>query len=227
MGRPAGLHTKALTAQQRHDVKLLFFQGGLSKPEISRRLNISVNQVRYALRHGDEPQFHVRGVKPKLTEEQTNRLLVYISSSPVNRLLSYAELSKRSAEITGASVGPDCIRSTLRRHGWLDPNRSSTPSALRKKRHPANVQKYVQQLTTSTGCAGDQPTEDSSLIGNAMPQPAHETPLLVPEPNLGSPHVGAEDTVQSIDDYTSFADDDDDGNESDKGVLETCDQLGS
>lgn len=163
MARPPGTHTKSLTAQQRHDVRLLFFTGGLTKRTISERLGVSLNQVRYALRNGDEPNFKTRGAKPKLTEEQTNRLLAFITASPQNRRLSYADLAERSVEITGVPVGLYCIRSTLRRHGF-GANASPTPATLKK------IQQRLKANTSAAAETGTEPTQEPRAEAEAEGQ---------------------------------------------------------
>lgn len=211
------------TAQQRHDIRLLFFTGGLTKPSIAQRLNVTLNQVKYAVRHGEEPRFSDRGTKPKLTEEQTNKLLAFVSSRPKKQRPTYAELARRSAEITGVFVGPDCIRSTLRRHGMTDPIHSS---ALRKKQRRADAQKDPQPASASDA-PNNETAEDPSPSGSPLPQPAQETPLLIPEPSSQSPPDTLDKVKEpdkSVDDDTSSGSDvDDDDDATALRALETCD----
>jgi len=84
--------TKDTTRDQRIRVQTLFFDAGWSKPQIALQLNLTLNQVKYALRHRVTPQKQRTGRRPLLGPAERKQLI---------------ELGMRKQEKSTYAVGPD------------------------------------------------------------------------------------------------------------------------
>lgn len=121
MARPKGVSTRQLTSEDKKRIRTLAADGKLSRTEIYHRCEkrFTPSQIRYALRaEDDDTHFEGRGRPPLLSDEQTNRLLAYITGSKIGRRATWARISLLSIAILGIQIGYYCVRSTLRRLGY-------------------------------------------------------------------------------------------------------------
>ncbi|KAF6816267.1 hypothetical protein CSOJ01_03116 [Colletotrichum sojae] len=111
--RPPDCHTKQLTDAERLRIRTLFFDGGLSKRAIANRTGFTFAQVRHALKQATAKP---RPRRPqKLSKQQEEQLVEYVTSSQQGRLATFLQLS----QVLFNAVFCECtIRSTLRRLGF-------------------------------------------------------------------------------------------------------------
>lgn len=124
MGRPKGVFTRQITSDEKKLIRTLYFDGNLTQKEVLLRLRergkeITPSQIKRAIRSDDDDtHWEARGRPPVLTEEQSNRLIAYVTSSKIGRRATWAHLALISFVTIGIQVGLYCIRSTLRRAGY-------------------------------------------------------------------------------------------------------------
>ena len=76
---------KNTTRDDRLRVQTLFFDAGWSKPEIALQLNLTIDQVKYALRHRVTPQKQRTGRRPLLGPAERKQLIDWVCASKKNR----------------------------------------------------------------------------------------------------------------------------------------------
>ena len=104
---------RQITFDEYTRIRTLFFDGGLSKPAISRQTGCSLDQVKRAVRNSE--YCHRPGRPPSFTKEEEQQLINFISASTTNRRMSYIQLSEA---LFDKKHGPYAIRSTLWRLGY-------------------------------------------------------------------------------------------------------------
>jgi hypothetical protein len=77
--------TKNTTRDQRLHVQPLFFDTGWSKPQIALQLDLTLDQVKYALRHRITPQKQRTGRHPLLGPAERKQLIDWVCASKKNR----------------------------------------------------------------------------------------------------------------------------------------------
>ena len=101
-----------LTRDQRRDIQLLR-ELGWSYPKIASFIDATERQVQYACTNPATPR--KRSGRPQLlTQEQTETLIEFVTSSREGRRMSYQKL----ASSLGFNCGVYTIQGTLERHGF-------------------------------------------------------------------------------------------------------------
>ena len=106
---------KRLTRDQRRDVQLLR-SIGWTYDAIATHLDVTKRAVRYAAKTQPTPQHNKAGRPPKLTEEQIDDLIAWISSSARNRRIPYYKVVKEFYPDNSISV--EALRYALKKRGY-------------------------------------------------------------------------------------------------------------
>jgi len=127
MTRPKGIHTKALTQKDHDRINILYRDALRTRKEIEAITGFTESQIKRAL----STKFVSRGTgrPPKLTKEQEDELIAYVTANKEQQSMSYLELSQ---ELFGHSFGEYAIRSTLRRRGFCRYNGKTKPEPAGK-----------------------------------------------------------------------------------------------
>jgi hypothetical protein len=80
------------TRDQRLRVQTLYFDARWSRAEIALQLNLTIDQVKYALRHRVTPQKQRSGRRPLLGPIERKQLIDWVCASSKNRRTSWSEI---------------------------------------------------------------------------------------------------------------------------------------
>lgn len=83
---------KNCTRDDRLRIHTLFFIAGWSKPQIALQLNLSLDQVKYALQHRVTPQKQRSGRRPFLSPLERRQLVEWVCASSKNRRTPWHEI---------------------------------------------------------------------------------------------------------------------------------------
>ena len=97
---------KQTTRDDRLRIETLYFDAGFTQDEICLQLNLTPNQVQYALLRRLTPQKHIRGRQALLATPQRKRLVEWVTSSAANRRVKWADIPPR--------LGWDCGEKAIR-----------------------------------------------------------------------------------------------------------------
>jgi len=107
--------TKSTTRDQRLQAQTLYYTAGWSEQEIALQLNLSINQVQYAIAHRITPQKHRSGVKPRINTPQRKALVEWVTSSKETRSVPWPDIPS----ILHLQCGEKAIRRALRKEGYV------------------------------------------------------------------------------------------------------------
>ncbi|EHK19109.1 uncharacterized protein TRIVIDRAFT_193599 [Trichoderma virens Gv29-8] len=100
------------TRDQRRDIKLMY-RLGYTQNAIGLGLQLSEDQVRYAISHDETPTKR-SGRPSKLNQDQLEELEAFVTASKANRRMPYSKIPAA----LGWNVGEYCIRHALRKLGY-------------------------------------------------------------------------------------------------------------
>ncbi|KAH8790815.1 hypothetical protein F5882DRAFT_291623, partial [Hyaloscypha sp. PMI_1271] len=84
--------TKDCTRDQRLRVQTLFFDARWTRDEIALQLNLTIDQVKYALRHRVTPQKTRSGRRPLLGPQERKQLIDWVCASSKNRRTPWSQI---------------------------------------------------------------------------------------------------------------------------------------
>ncbi|KAK7986923.1 hypothetical protein PG988_001911 [Apiospora saccharicola] len=113
MTRPKGIHTKALTQQDHDRINQLYRTSLRTRKEIEAITGFTESQIKRAL--ATRSVSRGTGRPPKLSRQQEDELVSFVTATPEQQSMSYLELSQA---LFGHRFGEYAIRSTLRRRGF-------------------------------------------------------------------------------------------------------------
>jgi hypothetical protein len=114
--------TKNTKRDDRLRVQTLFFDAGWSKPQIALQLNLTLDQVKYALRHRVTPQKQRTGRRPLLGPAERKQLIDWVCASKKNRRTPWDQIP----QILGWDCKVYAIATAFKKEGF------SRYSALQK-----------------------------------------------------------------------------------------------
>lgn len=109
--------TKQLSEDQRKRVRTLYFDGNLTKAQIAAKTGYTPKQIRNALLN-ETPQFESRGRRPFLSEDHTDTLIDYVTTSKEGRRASWQALARIALSFFGILIGWVAIRNAFHRRGF-------------------------------------------------------------------------------------------------------------
>ena len=112
---PKTLRKHAATRDDRLRIETLYFEANWSVDDICLQLNITRNQVYYALSHRLTPQFKRSGRHPLLSTPQRKRLIQWVTASAENRRVPWVEIPS----ILGWECGEKAIRAAFKKEGYV------------------------------------------------------------------------------------------------------------
>jgi hypothetical protein len=95
-------------------VQTLYFDANWTEDDIALQLNLTRNQVAYAIDHRFTPQKHSTGVKPLLNTPQRKQLIEWVTASKENRAVPWPNIPF----ILGWECGYQAIRTAFKREGY-------------------------------------------------------------------------------------------------------------
>jgi hypothetical protein len=107
--------SRHLTAEQRQDVRTLYFQGGNSYTQIQRITGYTKDQIGHAICAISAKILPRSSLPRTITREQEEELIAFVCASKRNRRIYYLELSLSLFEQT---IREQAIRNALYRHGF-------------------------------------------------------------------------------------------------------------
>lgn len=105
---------KESTRDERLRIQTLYFDAGWTQAQIALQLNLTRDQVRYALQHRITPQKTRSGCKPLLNTPQRKRLIEWVTSSSNNRQVPWPEIPA----LLGWDCGVKAIRAAFKKEGY-------------------------------------------------------------------------------------------------------------
>lgn len=89
---PKTLTKKNCTRDDRLRIQTLFFHAGFTKEEICLQLNLTLDQVKYALSHRVTPQKTRSGRRPLLSPRERKQLIEWVCANAKNRRTPWSEI---------------------------------------------------------------------------------------------------------------------------------------
>ena len=105
---------KETSRDERLRISTLYFDAGWTQAQIALQLNLTIDQVRYAIRHRITPQKTRSGCKPFLNTPQRKRLIEWVTASRENREVSWSEIPT----LLGWNCGLKAIRAAFKKEGY-------------------------------------------------------------------------------------------------------------
>lgn len=106
---------KQCSRDTRLQIQTLYAYAGFTQDEIALQLNLTRNQVRYALAHRLTPQKKNCGRKALLNTPQRKQLVEWVTASSINRAVQW----KNIPEILGWECGEKAIRAAFKKEGFV------------------------------------------------------------------------------------------------------------
>ena len=106
---------KECTRDNRIRIQTLYFDAGFIEDQIALQLNLTPQQVQYALANRLTPQKHLQGRKPFLNTPQRKRLVEWVTYSSANRRIRWANIPP----ILGWDCGEKAFRAAFKREGLV------------------------------------------------------------------------------------------------------------
>ena len=108
--------TPPLSTLERHRVRVLYADSRLNQRQIAQITGFTIGQVRYSIHaESTEPAFNRRGTKPKISLEEQQRLVTFITGSKHGRQMPWQEIAD---VFFGGAYGYWTVSHTLRRLGF-------------------------------------------------------------------------------------------------------------
>jgi hypothetical protein len=107
--------TKDCSRDDRIRIQTLYFDANFTQAQIALQLNLTLNQVRYALCHRVTPQKHTTGCKVKLNTPRRKELVEWVTASGNNRREKWSDIPS----LLNWDCGEKAIRSAFRKEGFV------------------------------------------------------------------------------------------------------------
>lgn len=125
---------KSTTRDQRLRCETLFFDAGWTQGQIALQLNLTLDQVQYALAHRTTPQKQRCGRKTLLNTPQRKRLIEWVTASKQNRRTQWSDIPA----ILGWNCGLYAIRTAFKKEGYA--------RRIARRKPPLTYENQIQRL---------------------------------------------------------------------------------
>ena len=125
---------KTTTRDQRLKCQTLYFDAGWTQTDIALQLNLTPDQVSYALSHRLTPQHHRSGRRVYLNTPQRKRLIEWTTSSRENRRTQWADIPS----ILGWNCGLHAVRTAFKKEGYV--------RRIARRKPPLTYKNQIQRL---------------------------------------------------------------------------------
>ena len=126
--------SKQASRDYRLRCQTLYFDAGWTQDQIALQLNLTKNQVRYALSHRITPQKQLSGRKAFLNTPQRKRLVDWVTASKTNRRIPWPDIPT----ILGLDCGHKAIRTAFKKEGFV--------RRIARRKPPLTYENQVQRL---------------------------------------------------------------------------------
>ena len=125
---------KPTSRDDRLRIETLYFDTNWTQPEIALQLNLTLNQIKYALAHRLTPQKTRAGRKALLNTPQRRRLIEWVTASKENRQVAWPEIPA----LLGWDCGIKAIRAAFKKEGYV--------RATARQKPPLTYTNQIQRL---------------------------------------------------------------------------------
>ena len=125
---------KSTSRDDRLRIETLYFDANWTQPEIALQLNLTLNQIKYALAHRLTPQKTRAGRKALLNTPQRKRLVEWVTASKENREVPWPDIPA----LLGWDCGIKAIRAGFKKEGYV--------RACARQKPPFIYQNQIQRL---------------------------------------------------------------------------------